>query len=202
MATPNKVLMSEARELLKGNWTEAVKVTFVYILITIVIQSIPKVGQLASFIIAGPFTLGFTYFWLSFTRKQDHNLNQIFEGFNDFWRGLKGYFLVALFTLLWSLLLIIPGIIAALSYSQMYFILVEDKNIGVNAAINKSKAMMNGNKLKLFYLGLRFIGWALLCVLTLGIGFLWLIPYIQVTMVKFYDDVKNTPETVPITTVN
>lgn len=202
MSTPNKVLMSESRDILKGNWTEAVKVTFVYLLIAIVVQSIPKVGPIAGFIIAGPFTLGLAIFWLSFSRKQEYKLNQIFEGFHDFWRGLKAYFLVTIFTLLWSLLLIIPGIIASISYSQTYFILAEDKTIGVNAAINKSKAMMNGNKLKFFYLGLRFIGWALLSMLTLGIGLLWLIPYMQVTMVRFYDDIKNTPETVPISEVN
>ena len=194
MKTPNSVLMSQARETLKGKWLEGVKVTFIYGLITVVIQGIPDIGQFASFVIAGPFALGIAHFWLSFARKQDHNLNQIFSGFHDFWRGLKGYFLVALYTLLWSLLLIIPGIIAALSYSQMYYILAEDKNIGVNAAIDKSKAMMEGNKWKLFLLGLRFIGWALLCILTLGIGFLWLVPYIQVTMVKFYDDIKDIKE--------
>jgi uncharacterized membrane protein len=59
-------------------------------------------------------------------------------------------------------------------------------------ALKKSKAMMNGYKLKLFYLGLRFLVLSLLCVLTLGIGFLWLVPYIQITGAKFYDDVRGS----------
>ena len=58
-------------------------------------------------------------------------------------------------------------------------------------AIDKSKAMMKGYKLKFFYLQLRFLGWALLCILTLGIGFLWLIPYAYVSMAHFYDDIKD-----------
>ena len=58
-------------------------------------------------------------------------------------------------------------------------------------ALRKSKEMMDGYKWKYFCLGLRFIGWALLCVLTLGIGILWLSPYVQVSYAKFYEDVKN-----------
>jgi uncharacterized membrane protein len=92
--------------------------------------------------------------------------------------------------LLWLLLLIVPGIIAAISYSQTFFILAEDNTIRPSEAIEKSKKMMDGNKLKYFYLCLRFLGLGLLCILTLGIGFLWLAPYIQVTNAKFYDDIK------------
>jgi uncharacterized membrane protein len=95
-----------------------------------------------------------------------------------------------LFILLWTLLLIIPGIIAAISYSMTFYILADDNSIGAMDAIDKSKKMMDGYKWKYFCLGLRFLGWALLCILTLGIGFLWLMPYMQVSMAKFYDDVK------------
>ena len=93
------------------------------------------------------------------------------------------------------LLLIIPGIIAALSYSMTFYILADDNSIGAMDAIKKSKKMMDGYKWKYFCLGLRLLGWALLCVLTLGIGFLWLIPYAQVSVAKFYDDVKANPLT-------
>lgn len=96
--------------------------------------------------------------------------------------------------MLWTLLLIIPGIIAAYSYSLVYYILVDEPNLKPLEALRKSKKMMYGNKAKLFYLGLRFIGWALLCVLTLGIGFIWLAPYIQATRAKFYEDVKKNFE--------
>jgi uncharacterized membrane protein len=68
--------------------------------------------------------------------------------------------------------------------------LADDNSIKAMEAIDKSKKMMDGYKWKYFCLGLRFLGWALLCILTLGIGFLWLMPYMQVSMAKFYDDVK------------
>ena len=89
------------------------------------------------------------------------------------------------------LLLVIPGIIAILRYSQIWFILSEDENIGPFDAINKSKEMMLGNKLKLFYLYCRFFGWFILCLLTLGLGFIVLGPYMSVSGAKFYDDLKN-----------
>ena len=103
---------------------------------------------------------------------------------------MLAYILVGIYTILWLLLLIIPGIIAAISYSQTFFILADDNTLRPSEAIDKSKKMMDGYKLKYFYLCLRFLGLALLCVLTLGIGFLWLIPYMYVTCAKFYEDVK------------
>ena len=93
--------------------------------------------------------------------------------------------------ILWLLLLIIPGIIAALRYSQTWYILSEDKNIGALEAINKSKEMMVGNKWKLFCLYFRFFGWFILCILTLGLGFIVLGPYMSVSFAKFHDDLMS-----------
>jgi uncharacterized membrane protein len=199
MKTPNKVLMSQARQLLKGKWGDAIKVTATYLLLSIILKSIPQVGGIISLFISGPFLIGLSIYWLSFSHNQNPKLKQIFEGFHTWWRGFVAYILLLIYTLLWSLLLIVPGIIAAFSYSMTYFILAEDKNITVNDAIDKSKQMMKGNKWKLFCLECRFIGWGLLCLLTFGVGFLWLIPYMWVSFVKFYDDIKATkPEVSPI----
>jgi uncharacterized membrane protein len=96
-----------------------------------------------------------------------------------------------LFVILWTLLLIIPGIIAGLSYSMTFYILSDDRTLKPREALDKSKQMMDGYKMKLFKLALRFFLLALLCILTLGIGFLWLIPYANVTMANFYDDVRH-----------
>ncbi len=193
MKTENIVLMKEAKETLRGRWGFAIGVYFLYAVIIIVVGSPHKIGQLLSFLISGPMTIGLSTFSLAFSRRQEANISQLFVGFNNYTRSLFAYFLVVLFTILWSLLLIVPGIIAALSYSQTFYILAEDSSIGAQEAIKKSKTLMNGNKKKLFFLGLRFFGWALLCILTLGIGFLWLVPYIHVTLAKFYDDVLATP---------
>ena len=134
--------------------------------------------------------LSIASFSLSISRNGTPKLTQIFEGFNQFGRILVAYLLMILFIMLWSLLLIVPGIIAAISYSQTFYILIEDDSIEPLDAIEKSKQLMNGFKWKYFCLCFRFLGWALLCVLTFGIGFLWLAPYMQVSFARFYDDLK------------
>jgi uncharacterized membrane protein len=134
--------------------------------------------------------LGAAMFSLSMSRGKEARLEQIFEGFNRFGTALGAYLLMMIYVLLWTLLLIVPGIIAALGYSMTFYIIADDSSIKAEDALRKSKTMMDGFKLKLFYLHLRFFLLALLCILTLGIGFLWLIPYFHITMAKFYDDVK------------
>lgn len=95
-----------------------------------------------------------------------------------------------LFIVLWSFLLIIPGIIAAYGYSLIFFILADEPSIGISEALKKSKAMMRGYKWKYFCLSFRFFGWVILSILSCGIGFLWLAPYMQVSFAKFYEDLK------------
>lgn len=97
---------------------------------------------------------------------------------------------MVLYVFLWSILLIIPGIIAAISYSQTFFILVDKKKISGVEALQQSKEMMQGNKWRFFCLCLRFTGWFIISILTFGIGFLWLIPYMHVSFANFYDDIK------------
>ena len=94
------------------------------------------------------------------------------------------------FTILWSLLLVIPGIIKSYSYAMTSFILKGEPEMKNNAAIEKSMAMMEGNKMKLFMLDLSFIGWAILCIFTLGIGLLFLQPYVAISRAAFYEDLK------------
>lgn len=195
MATKNAELVKMAKESLKGKWGLAIGTCLVYMIILCAIQFIPLLGGIASLIIGGPFMLGLIIFSLSLSRGQEAKFEQIFQGFNNFGTALGTYLLMALFVFLWSLLLIVPGIIAALSYAMAFYILADDNEKTVKAmeAIDKSKVIMYGYKWKLFCLGLRFFLLALLCILTLGIGFLWLMPYMQVSMAKFYEDVKANP---------
>lgn len=193
MKTENVVLMRMAKESLKGQWGLAIGTFIVYFLVIGAVQS-PSIfyppSGLLSLLIAGPMAVGVSIFALALSRNQSPNLGQIFGGFYNFGNTLGAYLLMLLFTILWMLLLIVPGIIAALSYSMTFFLLAEDTTLSPMQAIDKSKAMMDGYKAKLFRLFLRFFGWSLLCMLTLGIGFFWLIPWIQITMAKFYDDIK------------
>ena len=135
-------------------------------------------------------TVGGVRFTLAISRKKRPEVGQLFSGFDRFGTHLVAYLLQTIFVALWTLLLIIPGIIAALSYSMTYFIIAEDSSISASEAIAKSKKMMKGNKWKLVCLGFRFIGWFLLVMLTFGIAFLWVGPYSYVSYAQFYDDLK------------
>lgn len=98
--------------------------------------------------------------------------------------------------------LAIPGyillIVKTLSYSQTMYIVADDVNIGTLTAIRRSVQLMNGKKGKLFYLWLRYFGWSLLCILTLYIGFLWLVPYMHTGLTRFYDDLQEPPQGQPM----
>ena len=107
-----------------------------------------------------------------------------------YWHKVWGMFLMSIFIFLWSLLLVIPGIVKMFSYSMTPFILEENPELSANEAIDRSRAMMKGHKFDFFWLLLSFIGWFLLGLLTLGIGYLWLYPYMQTTAAAFYEDVK------------
>ena len=116
------------------------------------------------------------------------NMYKIATG--NYWHKVWGMFLMSLFIFLWSLLLVIPGIIKAFSYAMTPFILEENPELGANEAIDRSRAMMKGHKFDLFWLALSFIGWLFLCLFTFGIGNLWLSPYMQTAFASFYEDVK------------
>lgn len=188
--TENKVLMAQAREALRGKWGLGIGTTVVFMLVMVAVNLVPVAGWLISMLISGAMSIGLASFALSLSRKHDAMLTQIFSGFQKFGVGLGAYLLKTTFIVLWTLLLIIPGIIAALSYAMTYYLIAENDTIGPLEAITRSKEMMRGNKWKFFLLGLRFLGWALLCILTLGIGFLWLFPYMIVSYAQFYDDIK------------
>ena len=188
--TSNKDLMEQARASLQGNWGLAVGSCFVFGAIAMLAAVIPILGNVISFIITGAMSLGLAIFFLAISRAQEPAFPMIFQGFSRFGTALAAYFFTTLFIILWMLLLIIPGIIASLSYSMTYYILADDPSIGALAAIKRSKEMMKGMKWKFFCLGFRFFGWALVCCLTLGLGFLWLVPYMNCSTAKFYDDVK------------
>jgi uncharacterized membrane protein len=96
----------------------------------------------------------------------------------------------ALWVILWSLLFIIPGIIKALAYSQCMYMIADNPAVKVRDALKISIKMTNGYKGAIFVMGLSFLGWALLCVLTLGIGFLWLAPYMNASFTNLFFKLK------------
>lgn len=152
-------------------------------------------------IVATLFSVGISWTFLDVFRRQKLTI----EPLKDAFRGFQApygigivviYLLTAIFTFLWSLLFIIPGIIKGYAYSQAYFIYYDDYRKtgiapGYRDAITKSRQLMDGHKGQLFLLDLSFIGWHILCLFTLGIGYLWLTPYILTTKVAFYDNLQS-----------
>ena len=125
------------------------------------------------------------------------------DGGNPSFETLFGYFsywkttavarlLQSLYVLLWSLLFIIPGIMASYSYAMTEFILAEHPELTAGEAIAQSKVMMAGNRWRLFCLHFSFIGWDILCTLTMGIGHLWLRPYRQAADAVFYREITGS----------
>lgn len=194
MKKTNIELMQSAKESLNGKWGLAIGTFLVYQILTAGMQTREETYPYTSIvflIFAGPLAVGVSVFSLNLSRNNEARFEQLFEGFRkNIGNLIVTYLLMILYVFLWTLLLIIPGIIAAISYSMIFFIIADDESISPNEALDKSKKMMDGYKWKYFQLGLRFFGLALLCILTLGIGFLWLIPYAHVTNAKFYEDIK------------
>ena len=186
----NKSIRAEARNRLSGNWGQPIGVFAIYLLITVVLQNIPFIGPIALIFITGPLALGLAIYFLNFLKNEESNLNQLFEGFKNYGGVLVTYLLYSIYILLWTLLFIIPGIIAQMKYSQVWFIMAEDSEISGNDALMKSKKMMDGFKMQYFLLALSFFGWILLAMLTCGIGLLWVIPYMQTSYAKFYEALK------------
>lgn len=148
------------------------------------------IWAIAVFIIGGAATLGFAKFNLNLVDRREARFEDLFSQFNRIGAGFCMQFLRGLFVFLWALLLVIPGIIAAYRYSMTPYIMVEHPEYGALDAIGYSKEMMVGNKWRLFCMQLSFIGWGILCLFTLGIGFLWLNPYIEAANAAFYRDVS------------
>lgn len=113
-------------------------------------------------LVTGPFTLGLTIFFLALFRKHAVGVSDVFLGFERFGKALGLFLFQGLFILLWSMLLIVPGIIAGIRYSQAFYVLVDDPEKGIRECMNESKRMMRGNKAKCFCLTLSFIGWIIL----------------------------------------
>ena len=191
MLKENSVLRREARAALEGNWLMSAVAGLIYMAVACVCSVIPMVGWILSIVVGLPISWGlYIMFYQLYRDRKLPSLDSLFIGFQDFGRILGTMLLMNVYTFLWTLLLIVPGVIKACSYAMTPYILREHPELSYNAAIEKSMAMMEGHKMKFFLLCLSFIGWAILCMLTLGIGYLFLMPYMYTSMAAFYEDLK------------
>lgn len=205
----NQDYKNAALSVLRGNWAPAVVCAIVYVLIAVVISvfqpsvatddgvtgtqgGMSLVYMLLYIFVMLPIILGmYQTFNVLYTDGDNKLTSNMFKlAFGAYGRNLAGMLLMFVFTLLWTLLFIIPGVIKTIAYSMTPYILKDFPELSPNQAINLSQKMMKGHKLDFFCLVLSFLGWALLCILTLGIGTLWLSPYVCTSFAAFYQDVK------------
>lgn len=177
-------------------WAPAAIATLIFYVVTLAITYSIEFGigseySLLATLITLPLSYGILVLFLDFARGEKIENSKLFDGYKyGFQRIFTTGLLQLIYTVLWYLLLIIPGIIKSYSYSMTYYILKDNPELKNNAAIEKSMQMMDGHKMDLFLLHLSFIGWAILCLLTMGIGFIFLIPYMYTAQAHFYEDLK------------
>ncbi len=188
-------LKAAAKQQIKGKIGILFLITLIVAIISglasLVLSFIPIVGSLAAAVIVTPaFALSVVRVYLNVIKGGFPVAGDAFTGFDDFWSAFKVTFLVGLFTFLWSLLFVIPGIIKGISYSMSMYVLAENKGKPALECIAESKKMTEGHKMELFVLALSFIGWGLLVSITLGIAAIWVMPYMQATYANAYNLLK------------
>ena len=194
----NNQIMKEAQESLKGKWGISIAACLIAGVITIMITILGGYlinedwgGNLLSLFVTPPIGVGLALFFLNIHSGNKLEIKTIFNPFKDVWlNSVLAYFMMIVIIIIGSILFIIPGIIAFLMFSQVFYIIAEDNKIDPYNALVKSKKMMDGNKWKLFKIILRILLLAIVCILTLGIGFIWLAPYQNAVYAKFYNVIK------------
>lgn len=208
----NQDYKNAALKALNGNWAQALVATIIVGLIVCVLNAPdtanntlslsgglpifpPYLGyglSLIAILVLLPISAGYYNSFRVLLETGDNRItNNTFSlAFGNWMHVMAGMLVMYIYIVLWSMLFLIPGIIKAYSYAMTPYILVEHPELSVNQAIDLSRKLMKGRKFDLFYLQLSFIGWALLSILTLGIGMLWLMPYMGCSQAAFYADVK------------
>lgn len=158
--------------------------------VVVAISSVMAIIGIVRFVVGGFVSLGLIQYNMNLIDGAEGLFSDLFSKSSLLGKALWLRVRMGIFIFLWTLLLIIPGIIKYYSYSMSGFIMAENPEIDAKEAMTISIDMMKGNKWRLFCLGFSFIGWALLSLLTMGIGFLFLGPYVNASYASFYDDIS------------
>lgn len=180
-----------AKEQIKGNIGMYFVCSLIVLAISGALGAVPKVGGILNLIFLAPITLAFAKINLGITKGQKVEVKTLLEGFNDFGRSILLQIFISIFVFLWSLLLIVPGIIKAISYSMSFYILAENEDMDSLEALNESKRIMEGHKWEFFVLILSYILWYLLGIITCGLAYIYIVPYQNVTIANFYNSIKD-----------
>ncbi len=171
------------------NMREAIAYALEYIMPAF---SVALVLDLIGFVIGGTIQMGQAQYLLDQHDGLPLEFKTLFSKFDRFGVGFLQALLRGIFVFLWSLLFVIPGIVAAYRYAMTPFILAENPNMTASEAIRASKELMQGHKWRLFCLDFSFIGWSFLCGLTANLGYIVLNPYECAAHAAFYRDISGT----------
>jgi len=202
-------LKEQALATLRGKWGSFVGLTFIYVLLYCLASVLAEFGTIfkgSSFttltlvftMIGGVLTFAFIPMQFGYVVAHLHSSRQdlpadisdLFFGYKRFWKVLGTMLLQVLAIIGGMILFVIPGIILSFAYAIVPLVLRDNPELSAVEVLQKSRMMMKGHKWELFFLYLSFIGWAILCIFTLFIGYLWLAPYMQMTEVKFYEMIR------------
>lgn len=208
----NQYYKNAALSRLRDNWSPALVATIIFMLIYMLVGSgnmaqvgeygislpmgapamWPGVGLILTLFVLIPASVGYANATRLMYETGDTDVPR------NFWRmstdgylhKVAGMFFMGVKLFLWTLLFIVPGIIMSFAYALTPYILEDNPELSAWEASSRSREMMRGHKFELFWLWLSFIGWMILSLLTFGIGFFWLIPYMQLSFAAFYNDLK------------
>ena len=182
------VLKKQARATMQGNWGISILVMLVVMAISGVVDSVT--GGLGIWVTPVLY-VGVASFYLTMARNGSAPFETVFtDTFSNFLRKWGATLLTMLYTALWMLLFIIPGIVKSYSYAMTRYILLDNPELTADQAITKSREMMDGYKWKLFLLDLSFIGWHLLAGITCGLVYLYALPLLDAAKAQFYQELK------------
>jgi uncharacterized membrane protein len=148
--------------------------------------------SIAMFFLSSIVSVGYQKFNLDLVDGRRAEIGSLFSYFKHWKTAVLSNLYVTVYVFLWTLLCVIPGIIAEYRYAMVPYILTEKPDIEPQKALEESKFLMQGNKWDLFRLQFSFIGWIMLCILSCGIGFIWLIPYMNASYAEFYRRISGT----------
>ena len=189
----NYDIRKKSREQLGGGifnsrWMMALVVSLVF---SVILSALVTIG--VGLIFTGCFLFGYAGIFMGIARgREEIDVAGLFEGFKGerFTKSLVLYIVETIYIFLWSLLFIIPGIVKTYSYSMSFYIMNDHPEYTATQCLDESRRMMQGHKLDLFCLHLSFIGWIIVAAFTLGIGMLWVEPYMQLSQANFYEELK------------
>ena len=147
------------------------------------------IGLAISLVVSSVISIGYAQFNMDLVDGDDPKISTLFSKVRQLKTAVIANILVFVRVFFGMIFFIVPGVIALFKYSMTNYIIAENPGIGAREALEKSKKIMKGNKLRFFLLGLSFIGWEILVVLTLGIAGIWVSPYMQASYAEFYREI-------------